>query len=429
MSEVAAQPSAPKGDGTDPAAASAEYRDAEKRLKVSEQRYLALAQNIPIGLYRRTCGPSGILVMANRAMIEIFGYKSADEIVGRPVTDLYWDPSESLAFSDSVLKDGEVARRELKLRRKDGSSLWAAVTTKLICDEEGAPAFFDGIVEDITDRKTAREQDELRQKELMHIDKMITLGILVSGVAHEINNPNQFIMSHISPLKEAWEDALPILDRYLRDHGEFMLGGRKYSERRAEISDMFAGVVRGSNRIRNIVDELRDYARDHPLNLAGKVDLNTVVKSALALLDNLVKKSTRHFTAEYGAGLPAARGDYHRIEQVLINLIQNACQALPDSSRKITVRTLLVQPGNSVAIEVIDEGVGISPEDLKHVTDPFFTTKRSQGGTGLGLSISASIVEKHGGKLEFESVQGKGTTVRVVLPGADNTAREGDVEP
>ncbi len=394
-------------------------KDIESRgklLKVSEERYLALAENIPVGLYRRTCGPSGVLVMANRAMTEILGYTSADELVGRPVTDIYWDPSESKAFSDSVLKNGEVVRRELRLKKKDGVCIWAAVTTKLMCDEEGKPSFFDGIVEDITARKSAQEQDALRQKELMQIDKMITLGILVSGVAHEINNPNQFIMSHISPLREAWEDALPILDRYFQEHGDFLLGGKKYSLRRADIGEMFSGIMRGSHRIKSIVDELRDYAREHPLNLAGKVDVNAVVRSSLALLDNLVRKASSHFSSDCSENLPAVRGDYHRLEQVVINLIQNACQALPDKSRAVLVRTRTAPPENAVIIEVIDEGVGISPEDLKHVTDPFFTTKRSQGGIGLGLSISSSIVEKHGGKLQFESEQGKGTTVRVVLP-------------
>ena len=195
-----------------------------------------------------------------------------------------------------------------------------------------------------------------------------------------------------------------------------MMGGRRYSHRRKQIPDMFANISKGSVRIKNIVTELRDYAREQPADASEIIHINSVVQSALALLANLIKKSTKHFSTQYGEAIPPLKGDYQRIEQVLINLIQNGCQALKDPQNTLTVTTYYDTALQQICAEITDTGVGIPPEDLKHILDPFFTRKRDKGGTGLGLSISSSIVQKHKGKLEFDSQVGKGTTVLLSLP-------------
>jgi polar amino acid transport system substrate-binding protein len=110
------------------------------------------------------------------------------------------------------------------------------------------------------------------------------------------------------------------------------------------------------------------------------------------------------------------RGNFHQIEQVVMNLLTNACQALTDSGQTITIATLFMPESESVIVEVRDEGIGISEEDMPHITDPFFTTKRDKGGAGLGLSVCFRIVENHGGTLVFKSEQKKGTTARITLP-------------
>jgi len=389
-------------------------RQAEQRFAASEQRYQALTQNIALGLYRRVGGTGGKLVMVNAALVKMFRYESEDELLEVPITALYWDPSECIPFSAKMFKDRQVIREQLKMKRKDGSPIWVAVTATVIRDK--ASVYFDGIMEDITERKHIAAEKALQQQQLMQADKMITLGILVSGVAHEINNPNQFIASNVSPLQKSFADALPILDRYYQEHGEFLLGGGKYSRRREQIAQMFANIKTGSQRIKGIVDELRDYAREHPTDINETIHINSVLQSALALLANLLKKSTHKFTVSYGENIPGFKGDYQRIEQVLINLIQNACQALPDQESSLSVVSYFDGDRQEIVVEITDSGVGIAPEDLKHLKDPFFTTKRSQGGTGLGLSISGAIVDKHQGRLEFESDLGKGTCARLSLP-------------
>lgn len=138
----------------------------------------------------------------------------------------------------------------------------------------------------------------------------------------------------------------------------------------------------------------------------------------MRLVDNALRKATTRYTVHYMGNLPKVRGNFQRLEQVVVNLILNACQALPDTGKGIFVSTHYRHDSRSVIIQVEDEGVGIPPEHLSRLTDPFFTTKRESGGTGLGLSISDGIISEHGGIMEFESVPGRGTTVIITLPAA-----------
>ncbi|MBL7032825.1 MAG: PAS domain S-box protein [Candidatus Delongbacteria bacterium] len=386
------------------------------RFQQSEARLREMGNNIALGLYRRTCGAQGTIVNVNPALAKLFGYLHPEELEGMSMRDLYWDPEECDQFSGEVFEHGDVSRRELRMRHRDGSTRWITVTTTMILDTEGEAEFFDGIMEDITARKAAEAETARQREQLIQADKMVALGTLVSGVAHEINNPNQFIVSHISPLKKIWDDVQPILDRYFEHNGDFLVGGGKYSLRREQVPEMFASVLKGAQRIRHIVRELRDYTRQQPLAMDNNLELNAVVKSALELLANQIGKSTTNFSVNYAEGLPQITGDYQRIEQVVINLVQNACQALDDNSAAVVVSTLLDPAERSVLLQVRDEGIGIPAEDLPRIRDPFFTTRRESGGTGLGLSISETIIKKHGGTLHFASQVGVGTTVTITFP-------------
>jgi polar amino acid transport system substrate-binding protein len=127
-------------------------------------------------------------------------------------------------------------------------------------------------------------------------------------------------------------------------------------------------------------------------------------------------KATTHFSVEYGDSLPPLKGNFQRFEQVIINLIQNACQALPNAQRGIFLSTSYDEKRGCVIVKLQDEGMGIPADVLPHIAEPFFTTKYDFGGLGLGLSISSRIVKEHGGTLNFTSEQGKGTTAEIVLP-------------
>jgi signal transduction histidine kinase len=276
------------------------------------------------------------------------------------------------------------------------------------------------LTREIAERRHAEEELLLNQQQLLQADKMAALGVLVSGVAHEINNPTGLILLDIPVLKRAHQDAAPILQEYYLEHGDFSLGGLPYSEMRQEIPRILSGMQDGAKRIKRIVHDLKDFARRDDAGDKGLIDLNRVVQTALRLVDPTIRKATAHLATDLGAGLPRFLGNTQRIEQVVVNLILNACQSLPDREHGIRVVTRLADPGR-LELSVQDEGSGIAPEHLSRLTDPFFTTKRESGGTGLGLSVSAGIVKEHAGTIAFDSAPGRGTTVTLSFP----AAREG----
>jgi len=269
---------------------------------------------------------------------------------------------------------------------------------------------------EITERKRGTEELQVRQRQLLHADKMTSLGILTSGMAHEINNPNGLIQLSLPQLQKSWLDAEPILAEHYQQHGDFKLGWFNYSRMRGEIPQLISEMLASSNRIKRIVEDLKDFARRDDAGYNEAVDLRPVIESALRLVDNALRKATNNFSADYAPDLVKFRGNGHRIEQVVINLLLNACQALENPDQAIRLRTGLCADGQLVFLEVEDQGRGIDAEQLERVTDPFFTTKRESGGTGLGLSVSEGIVKDHQGRLEFSSAPGQGMKVSLLLP-------------
>jgi polar amino acid transport system substrate-binding protein len=279
------------------------------------------------------------------------------------------------------------------------------------------------LAQEVTERKLALEELRRHQDKLIQADKMASLGILVSGVAHEINNPNGLLLLNLPILRDVYGDAVAVLEeRYLRE-GDFLLGGISYSRMRTEVPQMLEEMVHASQRIKRIVEDLKDFARSDVVAAMEPFDINRVVQAAVRLVDPSLRKATTRFSASYGENLPRISGNSLRIEQVLVNLLINACQSLPSSDRAITIATEYDKATNRILVSVQDEGVGIQPEHLPHLTDPFFTTKRESGGTGLGLSISAGIVQEHGGEMTFHEPPGGGTIVRLSLPVIKEDAR------
>lgn len=291
-----------------------------------------------------------------------------------------------------------------------GTTVWSRMLKKQVAQRTAALSL------EIIERKKAERELQDRHQQLIQAAKLSAIGTLTSGVAHEINNPNALILFNTLALKRAFADAEPILEDHYQKQGDFVIGGLKYSRMRAEIPLLISEMHDGAQQIKRIVEDLKDFARRDDPDFVESVDLNAVTRKAIRLVDNLIKKSTEHFVVQYSENLPPFRGNLQRIEQVIVNLIVNACQALPDRDKGISIRTFHDADREELAVEVADEGVGIEAQNLSHITDPFFTTKREKGGTGLGLSLSSTIVKEHGGSLSFSSVVGRGTTVILTLP-------------
>ncbi len=279
-----------------------------------------------------------------------------------------------------------------------------------------------GTVVDVTDNEGSPRDVAAQLDSMTGFDRLVSIGTLASGVAHEINNPNQSILAFSEFLLEAWRYIQPVLDRFYRDNGDFMVAGYDYSECRNRILDALQGQLASSRRIDTIARELRTFARTDTVEPMGVININAVVRSATVLVSNLVRKSTDTFDVRYDSDSPPVRAHFQRIEQVLINLIQNACHALPGRHKGITVAVAHNASRKTVTVSVRDDGIGIAPEHLEHITEPFFTSKWNSGGNGLGLWVSSEIVRRHGGRLEFVSALGQGTTATVILPAASGAA-------
>ncbi len=252
------------------------------------------------------------------------------------------------------------------------------------------------------------------EKQLRQADQLASLGQLVSGIGHEINNPNQFIRGNIKIMRQALDDMLPIVDAHAAQNPGFRVARLPYGFFREHIMTLVQDMAHGSERIKGIVEGLKRFARRDEGELIDRVDLNTLIEACTRLVHNEVHM---HATIELDLepGIPSFTGNAQKLEQVLVNLVVNASQAMPDEQRgTILVRTSR-REGHAV-LEVRDNGKGMTPQTLRQIFDPFYTTKRARGGTGLGLAITHRIIAEHGGSIDVSSAIGVGTTFTVRLP-------------
>lgn len=259
------------------------------------------------------------------------------------------------------------------------------------------------------------------QQQLVMAEKMASLGQLTAGVAHEINNPINFVSANIKPLKEDLADIVECINRYesvIRENKleELFSGVQQFKNKTdiafsmKEIQDLLRGIEEGANRTSEIVKGLRNFSRLDQ-NVVKKANLNEGIESTLTLL-HTVYKDRIEIIKDYG-DIPEVECLPGQINQVLMNILSNAIQAIAEKG-EIFIKTR--EEESAVKISIRDTGGGMSDETKQKIFDPFFTTKEVGKGTGLGLSISYGIIEKHQGKIEVNSVQGKGTEFIITLP-------------
>ncbi|MFZ2162498.1 MAG: ATP-binding protein [Sideroxyarcus sp.] len=272
--------------------------------------------------------------------------------------------------------------------------------------------------------EVAKRLKEIQQVhiQLMQSEKMAAIGQLAAGIAHEINNPVGFVKSNLKTLDTYRQDILELLDAYetlenaCSSNEAALLKVRTIKQQkdigflRTDIGQLIAESRQGMARVTKIVSDLKDFA--HAENQEWLLaDLNSGIDSTLNIVWNEIKYHCT-LNKDYG-DIPKIYCMPSQINQVLLNLLVNAAQAIPEKG-EITIRT--GQVGEEVFIAIADTGSGIPPENLARIFEAFFTTKPVGKGTGLGLAISFDIVQKHKGRIEVESTVGKGTTFTVWLP-------------
>jgi signal transduction histidine kinase len=262
------------------------------------------------------------------------------------------------------------------------------------------------------------------------LDKYRTLAMLSAGVAHEINTPNNAMLRNVPMLREIWAALEVVVERMNREEGGFSVRGFGYQDLKEGIPDILNDLYMGAQDIKRIVEGLKDYARAPSESVHFElVDVHDPVRYAVRLLKHSITLSTEHFDLSLDPGLPRVNADRLKLTQVLVNVLENALQALPDRSKAVRLETSLA-PGTgdsrTVIIRVVDEGCGMDAETLALVFDPFFTTKRDKGGSGLGLAVASGIVHDIGGAIELKSEPGKGTEAIISIPAAGFAGRSTD---
>lgn len=361
--------------------------NAERARLEEAQRLIRVFDAAPDGI-ALVRGP--IILRVNAAGARMLGFDDPKQAVGASLADLMLP--EEVPMMMRRMKASSEGRSQpsqvYRVRRSDGSIVSAEVSS-IPFEHEGKPALL-AFVRDVTERSQMQEQ-------LARAERLASLSTLAAGLAHEVNNPLTAAMLQLDVIEQTFSA---------------MLGGMVptgISERLGELRQTHV-------RIAEVMRDFAAFARSGD-EKRERVDLREILCAVERMLAPMLsKKGTYRSTIDT---LPAVHGDPSRLEQVFVNLLLNAVQALPDGrpGNSIELRGRLV-PDGRVCVEVIDNGVGITTENLRRVFDPFFTTKPVGVGTGLGLTVCHNIVSSYGGVIEIDSVSGHGCTIRVLLPAA-----------
>jgi signal transduction histidine kinase len=262
--------------------------------------------------------------------------------------------------------------------------------------------------------KVNRELRE-KQQQLIQSEKLASLGRLSAGMAHEINNPIQFIQGNMRILGEATDSILPVLDRYAEEHRDFKVARLEYSFFRNHIKTLLDDMCHGTIRIADIVRDLKKFARAEEGRFDETVDVNEAIQSSLRLVHNKIKR--HHVVSEFDPNLPKIKGNVSKIEQIMVANLINAAEALGERANGVVKVETAADPGGaSVSVSISDNGPGMTEEIKQRLFDPFFTTKQRTGGMGLGLSVAYGIIKDHQGWIDIDSRLGEGTTFRYHFP-------------
>ena len=345
-------------------------------------------------------GPDARIMEVNQSMCEQLGY-TRDELLNRCYYDLI--TSENGSRLERLLSESLEARMgtlEMMNVRKDGTTFPSELRLRPI-QFHGTQATI-GVSRDIADRKLGELDKRRVEAQLYHSEKLASIGTMAAGVAHEINNPLTIIAGYLGLMKD---------DFLARDDAD----ARTWL-------DLIARQEKGIERISGIVNSLRTYARADTMHLS-KVDLHGVVRDTVGLASYLLRKNGVNVELKLDATEPFVRGNIGKLQQVIMNLIVNARDALQDrDDARVTVETSNVE--TQLVLRISDNGPGIPAHLREKVFEPFFTTKPAGIGTGMGLSIILSIVEASGGRVVLDSAEGQGTSFTIYLPRDEGSEEE-----
>jgi len=379
-----------------------EHRQAESALRASEERYRTIFQNSAMGIFRSTI--EGRFLELNPAMAKMLGYDSPAQAL-REITDIgeqFYIHAEDRqqVIARQLRGTSDTGQHFCHYKRRDGKEWFANLYLKTIRDAEGKPVFFDGIIEDITERVKAEQDREKLQEQLLQAQKMESVGRLAGGIAHDFNNILSVIIGYT----------------------ELAMRDKEDSKRHAHLEQ----VRKAAHRSVNLTRQLLGFARKQ-IVLPKVLDLNETVESLLKLLQRLIGEDIT-LVWQPGEGLGLVNIDPSQFDQILTNLAVNARDAIEGQGTiRIETRNADLDaaycdehpwaaPGSYVLISFSDNGHGMDKEIRAHAFEPFFTTKELGKGTGLGLATVYGIIKQNKGFIDIDSARGQGTTISIYLP-------------
>jgi PAS domain S-box-containing protein len=386
---------------------------AEEALRESEERYRHLFSRLPIGLYRTT--PAGKILDANPALVNMLGYPDRESLLAVNASEVFVSPSQRVHETALLEDEGVVLGYEIQIRRYDGKDIWARDTVRTVYDDRGLALYYEGSLEDVTERRRLEEQFRQAQK-------MEAVGRLAGGLAHDFNNLLTAIQGYTSLLLEEFGPD----------------GPRDGISREATCSDL-QEIERAADRAAELTSQLLAFSRRQVLQ-PKLIHLNELVRNVEKMLCRLIGEDIELRTA-LDPTVGQVKADPSQVEQVILNLAVNARDAMPHGG-VLTLETanvrldddyvrerLEVRPGPYVMLAVTDTGVGMDERVRSHLFEPFFTTKEPGKGTGLGLATVYGIVKQTGGDVWVDSELGHGTVVRIYLPQVVEELASSEPEP
>jgi len=373
-------------------ASAIDHKRHEEALRHSEARYRSLVQSAVYGIYRASI--DGRFLDVNPALIHMLGYDSAEDIVRLdPQQDVFLEPSAHSHLMQEFQRTGKLDSAEVRWKKKDGTAITVRLSGRSADAVDDRDATLEIIAEDVTERRAL--EDQFRQAQ-----KMEAVGRLAGGVAHDFNNLLMVVSGYTEVLLEDLKESDPLLPKV-------------------------QAIQQAADRATTLTRQLLAFSRKQLLELKV-VDVNAIVADMERLLRPLIGENI-DLTTRLSPNLGHTRADAGQLEQVIMNLVVNAKDAMPTGGR-IVIQTSeeeldavrrehsLIQPGSYILLSVSDTGAGMDKETQSRIFEPFFTTKEKGKGTGLGLSTVYGIVKQSGGYIFAHSESGAGTTFRIYLP-------------
>jgi signal transduction histidine kinase/CheY-like chemotaxis protein len=389
----------------------ADSKPAQTRICLDDARFEGLLQKVfdgisdPLIVLDRDRSVS----MINTAARTYYGLESSLDVLGKPCREALCKDTRPCEECGDFLSVIDAPAATFERQRISDPGRREQVVIYSVYGKEGKRDASIARISDITERRTMERQ-------LMQSEKLASLGLLVSGITHEINNPNTFISFNLPILRDYLHALMPIFDKYAGRNPDLRLFYMPYPRFRADLFKLLDNMEHGSSRIASIVSRLKSFLRKRDKSELQRTDIGKLVEQTVSIAQPELMKTVKSFQVIVPEDLPEITTDPEAIQQVVLNLLINAAHACDKVDSEVTLKVARESAdGKSLSIEVRDNGAGMDETIKKKIFDPFFTTKGAASGTGLGLYICYNLLNNLGGGIEVDSTPGQGSTFRAIL--------------